>query len=50
MSTYYTNVGGGEVTSSTDLDLNEDFQRADGGYELTGGFIDRTTGQSGASD
>jgi hypothetical protein len=50
MSTYYTNVGGGGITTGTDLDLNEDFQRADGGYEFTGGFADRTTGQSGAND
>lgn len=30
--------------------LNTQLQGADGGYEFTGGFTDRTTGQSGAND
>lgn len=31
-------------------DLSEDLDAATGGYEFTGGFADRTTGQAGASD
>lgn len=34
---------------STTAEIDEKVTRADGGYEFTGGFTDRTTGQAGAS-
>ena len=48
MTTYYTNVGGdGAALQDTIINIAS---VSDGGYEFTGGFADRTTGQSGAND
>ena len=41
---------GGLIKVAIDSVANETREAADGGYELTGGFADRTTGQAGASD
>ena len=39
------------LVSIADVDgLTEGLQNVDTGYEFTGGFVDRTTGQSGAND
>jgi len=48
MTTYYTNVGGSDAGLSDTIVNIESV--SDGGYEFTGGFADRTTGQSGAND
>jgi hypothetical protein len=46
-----SNVFSNMIPSQGSTTINQtQIDKANGGYELTGGFIDRTTGQSGASD
>lgn len=45
-----TNTISNMVPSQEDINLSQTLIQSDGGYEFTGGFTERTTGQSGAND
>lgn len=45
-----TNVISNMIPSGSDINLSQTIIESDGGYEFTGGFAERTTGQSGAND